>query len=371
MATVNNRLSDESIAHALFVSRYGTGAARRMVSRLNQSDAELSARLLVALDVLPRENFTVAHLESLLGSVREVNRSAVQSAFATLADELTQFTGHEASYQLDLFAELLPEAVLRHYPLASITSDMVYAAAMARPFQGRLLSEWASNLEADRLARLTNAVRSGYLNGATTEQIARQVRGTAANGYQDGAIQVSRANAMSIAKTAVSHVAAVARDSFAAANADVLDAKQWLSTLDTKTTPTCIIRDRLKYTLDNKPIGHKIPYLQGPGRIHFCCRSTETQVVKSWRELGIPVDEMDSGSRASMDGQVPADTNYAQWLERQPYERQIKVLGVTRARLLREVGMKPGEFFSDKGEFLTLDQLRQIDDSAFSNAAIS
>jgi hypothetical protein len=27
----------------------------------------------------------------------------------------------------------------------------------------------------------------------------------------------------------------------------------------------CRIRDRLKYTLDNKPIGHKVPYLQGRG----------------------------------------------------------------------------------------------------------
>ena len=50
--------------------------------------------------------------------------------------------------------------------------------------------------------------------------------------------------------------------------------------------------------------------------------------MKSWRELGIDVDEMDAGTRASMDGQVrQLTTNYAQWLERQPYERQIKVLG--------------------------------------------
>lgn len=358
---INNRISDETIAHSLFVSRYGTGVARRMVSRLNQSDAELAARLLVALEVMPRDNFTVTHLESLLGSVREVNRTAVQNAFGTLADELLHFAAHESGYQFDLFHHLLPEAVLRHYPLAAISQDMVYAAAMARPFQGRLLSEWASNLESDRLARLTNTVRSGYLNGATTEQIARQVRGTATNQFQDGAIQVSRANAMSIAKTAVSHLASIARDSFAQTNSDILDAKQWLSTLDNKTTPTCIIRDRLKYTLDNKPVGHKIPYLQGPGRIHFCCRSTETLVVKSWRELGIPVDEMDAGTRASMDGQVPADTNYSEWLLRQSYNRQIKVLGATRAKLLRDGELTVSQFFSDKGEWLTLDQLKQLE----------
>jgi hypothetical protein len=49
------------------------------------------------------------------------------------------------------------------------------------------------------------------LLGDTTEQIARKVRGHANRGYQDGALQMSRANAASIAKTAVGHLAATAR----------------------------------------------------------------------------------------------------------------------------------------------------------------
>lgn len=66
---------------------------------------------------------------------------------------------------------------------------------------------------------------------------------------------MSRANAASIAKTAVGHLAATARESFASANNDLIKGKQWLSTLDNRTTPQCRIRDRLKYTLDNKPVG--------------------------------------------------------------------------------------------------------------------
>ena len=128
------------------------------------------------------------------------------------------------------------------------------------------------------------------------------------------------------------------------------------------------IRDRLKYTLDNKPIGHKVPYLQGPGRIHFCCRSTETLVTKSWRELGIDVDEMDAGTRASMDGQVAAQTTYSEWLSQQSLYRQVQVLGDTRARLLQNGGMKVPDFFSDKGEWITLNKLKEIDAAAFEKA---
>ncbi|HEN5323292.1 TPA: hypothetical protein U6L27_005429, partial [Klebsiella pneumoniae] len=226
------------------------------------------------------------------------------------------------------------------------------------------------NLEADRMARISNTVRQGFLLGDTHEQIARKVRGHANRGYQDGALQISRANAGSIAKTAVGHLAATARKSFADANDDILKGKQWLSTLDNKTSKDCRIRDRLKYTLDNKPVGHKVPYLQGPGKIHFCCRSTETYILKSSEELGIKVGEIKDSSRASMDGQVPADTNYQDWFSRQSFTRQAEIVGETRARLIRDGGMSPDEFYNDRGEWLTLDQLRNRDAQAFKDARV-
>ena len=371
MPTINDRLRDESIAHSLWVSRYSTGVASRMVKTLNQSDADLTARLLVAIDDLPADSFTVKRLESLLSGVRDINKQAIDAMYGNLADELLSLAEHESGYQYSLFDSLLPKVVKNHFPLHSITTDMLYAATMSQPFQGRLLRDWADNLADDRLRRIVNTVRQGYLLGDTTESIARKVRGTANKGYQDGILQISRANAASITKTAVNHLAATARNSFAKANADIIKSKQWLSTLDNKTSPPCIIRDRLMYTLEGKPLGHKIPYLQGPGRIHFCCRSTEVLVTKSWREMGINADDMGEGTRASMDGQVPADTNFSTWLESQSQARQEQVLGIKRAKLLREGNLKVSDFFSDKGEMLTLDELREYDRQAFIDAGIS
>ncbi|HHO9701738.1 TPA: hypothetical protein ACRZGO_004495 [Citrobacter braakii] len=48
--SVNDRLQDETIAHGLYVTRYGNGVARRMLSLLNKLDADLAAKLLVLLD---------------------------------------------------------------------------------------------------------------------------------------------------------------------------------------------------------------------------------------------------------------------------------------------------------------------------------
>jgi len=155
------------------------------------------------------------------------------------------------------------------------------------------------------------------------------------------------------------------RQQLATSNSDIVKGKQWLSTLDTRTTTICIVRDRLQYTLDGKLIGHNVPYLRGPGRAHFCCRSTETLILKSWREMGFDTDEMDAGTRASMDGQTAGDTTYGEWLQRQSYSRQKAVLGTTRAQLLRAGKLKVPDFFNDRGEFITLDQLRELEPRAF------
>ena len=47
MATANDKLQDESIAHAIWVSRYSTGVANRMIKVLNDSDAELDRKSVV------------------------------------------------------------------------------------------------------------------------------------------------------------------------------------------------------------------------------------------------------------------------------------------------------------------------------------
>ncbi|EHE7813410.1 hypothetical protein FYW07_004817, partial [Enterobacter hormaechei] len=136
-------------------------------------------------------------------------------------------------------------------------------------------------------------------------------------------------------------------------------------TLDTHTSSWCIIRDRKLYTLDGKPLGHEIPYLRGPGKIHFCCRSCEILITKSWEELQIASGELSSATRASMSGQIPAGLSFSEWLVRQPYARMEQVLGVTRAQMLRDGKITVPEMFNDAGEFLTLDELRRVDASAF------
>lgn len=366
MATVNETLADEAVAHAVDLAKYSQGVLQRMVATLNRVDTDLAAELASALERLPAESFTVERLEALLASVRELNAQAYASVLQALDGELQALAEYEAGYQLQLFEEVIPEPVQVHFPIASISPAQVYAAAMSRPFQGRLLRDWASHIEAGRMAKVREAVRVGYLEGETASQIVRRIRGTRAEKYADGILQRPRRDLMAVVQTSIGHTAAVAREQFVEANGDIIKAVRWVSTLDNRTSEICRIRDQKRYTpVEHKPIDHKIPWLQGPGKAHWNCRSTSAPVTKSWRELGIPLDEMSPGERASMDGTVPAETTYSQWLQRQGAARQDQILGPERGPLLREGGLKLDDFYSANGRFLTLEELKQRDAKAF------
>lgn len=370
MPTVNQVLEDEQIAHAVNLEKYKVGVVRRIIALLNRSDADLSAALTAALDRLPAESFTVERLEALLAEVRLINTQAYAQVAEELQKDLKELAGYEVSWQQALFEKVLPDPVLVRFQIASVSAEQAYAAAMARPFQGRLLKGWGKEIAADRMVKVRNAIRTGYLEGKTTDQIIRSIRGSRAAGYADGFLERPRKDLASVVRTAVSHTAATARDEFNKANDEIIKAVRWVSTLDNRTSAQCRIRDQLKYTVNtHKPIGHKVPWLQGPGKIHWCCRSTSAPVTKSWKELGIPLDEMTPSQRASMDGQVPGNTTYSEWLNRQSDARKIEVLGPARAQLLKEGKLDLEDFYTPTGEWMTLDQMRARDAAAFAKMA--
>lgn len=360
MPSVNERLADAAIDRAVDLHQYANGVVRRMLAVLNRADADISSALLQALDTMPAESFSVERLDSLLGSVRLLLAQAYQQLGRDLPAEMLKLAEAEATYQLELFRSVIPPQVIATVGVAQVEVAQVYAAAMARPFQGRLLREWAQSLEADKAARIRDAVRMGYVEQETIPQIVRRVIGTRAKGYSDGIIELDRRHAETIVRTAVSHTAGTVRDRMIEANSDLIKTQSWASTLDTKTSPICRPRDGKQYTPKSpyKPIGHGFPWLGGPGRAHFNCRSVAVPITKSWRELGVNMDEMTPTERASMDGTVPAEQTFGQWLKKQSAGRQDEVLGPVRAGLFRK-GMALDEFYSDKGRYLSIEELMQ------------
>lgn len=368
MASANEILQDGEIGHQVDLQKYSNGVVRRIIAILNRADADLFGQLTLALERLDPQSFTVERLDALLQSVRMLNAQAYQALGAELSAEMRALIEYEAGFQLQLFEQALPVEIR----LTAVAVEQAYAAAMSRPFQGRLLREWAASIEADRMTRIRDAVRIGFVEGQTTSDIVRRVRGTRAKGYEDGIIQIDRRNAEAVVRTAVSHTAGAARDNFYDGNGDLIKALSWTSTLDSRTSEICRARDGKQYhPKTHAPVGHKFPWLGGPGRAHWQCRSCSVPVLKSWSELtGADVPEFSPSARASMDGQVPADMTYGQWLAKQSVKRQDEILGPTRAALFRKGGLPLDRFYNDKGTYLTLEQLRARDAAAFARAGL-
>src|SRR5690606_13557130 len=219
------------------------------------------------------------------------NQQAYAQAAGALEQELRDFAAVEVEWQQALFRRQIASTFV------SVTAEQAYSAAMSRPFQGRLLREWAAGIEANRMARIRDAVRIGYVSNETIPQIVRRIRGTRAWQYKDGLLEIDRRHAEAVVRTAISHTAGVTRDRFVEANLDIVDAVIWTATLDGRTSHHCRLRDGKRYTADtHKPIGHRIPWGEGPGRLHWNCRSTAIPLLKGQEEL--------FGTRASADGQV-------------------------------------------------------------------
>ena len=337
---VNDDLADAAVSHSIGLTRLSTATARKVLAQLRRVDARIVERLQRAdISTLSR-----TRMEKLLADIRRVIDGAYIDAMGALQVDLEKLAAYEAQYQLDLFKRVVPVRLETVTPAAA----QVVAAVNSRPFQGKLLKEVYRELPAAVFRQVRDTIRGGFIEGRTTDQIVRDLRGTAAQGFKDGILAKTRRDVEAVVRTAVSHTANSAREATYAANADLIKGVQWVSTLDTRTSAVCRARDGKIYEPDKGP--------RPPA--HFNCRSSTTVVLKSWREMGFKADDLPASTRASMNGQVPGDLDYDGWLRRQPKAVQDDILGDKKGDLFR-AGLKMDRFVDRSGVEYTLDQLKR------------
>ena len=361
MSSVNDMLADLAIGHQIYLQRYGGGVARKIISLLNRVDADLYRQLTEALEQLPREAFTVQRLDQLLVGVQRLNADVYRDAGEELDRALMELAGYEASWQHRAIQSALPTVVAERLSLNTVTASQAHAAAMARPFQGKLLREALAGIEQARAYRIRDTIRMGFVEGLTIDQMVRRLRGTRALGYADGLMEIDRRGAEALVRTAVNHTANYARQAVYAANEDLVQEIQWVSTLDGRTSSVCQARDGQVFPVDKGP--------RPPA--HWGCRSSTVPVLASaWKALGLSASEIDPGTRAAMDGQLPAATTYQSWLKSKPAEFQDDILGPTKGKLFREGGMTLDRFVDRSGKPFTIEDLKRRDAAAFEKAGM-
>jgi len=216
----------------------------------------------------------------------------------------------------------------------------------------------------------SKTVRNGLLTGEPTPAIAKRLIGNLQLGETGSVKQIAQKGGeltqatnnqvITLVRTSVNQVANAASQQVYEANQDITQKYRYVATLDARTSSICRALD-----------GTEFPYGKGPTPPqHFNCRSTTVPVI-DYEELGFTPPPL--GKRASMDGPVPADLSYGEWLaKKQPGEtdaefrkRQVDSLGKSKVpyfnKLVEKYGGKDAiaKLVRDDGSELTLEQLRR------------
>ena len=348
---VNDDILDRVVRRAFRVERFATGEARwirallrrdlypKLLERIAGRLAGISAR---GFDVGPQNSKRTANM---FQSVDEIIREEILAAAREARKRMESLAKVESDWVIGAMEGAAPIEL----GLGPPDSFTLRSTVTARPFQGRLLKDWYSDLATDTQKRVRGAIRTGMAQSETIDQIVRRLRGTRAGGFRDGVLQTTTRQAEAIARTATAHVSAHAREASYEANSSLIKGIRWVSTLDSSTSLICIGLD-----------GQVFPMGEGPRPpAHWRCRSSTTPVLKSWRDLGIDVDDITPGQRATMDGLVPADLTYGKWLKGQTAAFQDEVLGPRRGALFRD-GLDLGKLVSKDLRPLTLVQLAAL-----------
>lgn len=360
MATSGDELFDRLVRHAVSLQRYGNHVVGRLIAILNKADRELYMALMDALERMPG-SFAAARLEALLASVREINTAAYDKIGRELIAELRAFVASETDFQ----SQLLMRAAPVNVSFAAVSVDAVFTAAYAQPFRiskdGAVpMAQYLAGLSDARAKVVRDTVALGWVEGQTVDQIVRRLRGTKARGFEDGQMEGSRRHLEGMTRTALNHMSNVTSQRVWKANEELVAGWTFLAVLDSRTTLRCASLD-----------GEVFPVGKGPiPPLHINCRSVSVPKVKTWRELGVNMDEVPTGTRASVGGQVRADMSYSEWLRSQPVIVQDEVLGVTRAKLFRAGNLDVSAFVNNKGETLTLPELKRKNAALFERAGV-
>lgn len=349
MATFDERLNEALTDQQIDAIRVAAGLDKEAQIKIGD--------LVRAVAVLIRqgEMQTRTKMEALL---REVNRVIDQGFGGIAAEQITSIKEFG-----ELAAKGFTQAVNE---LAGISlfkePERLSAGAEKQIIMGAPQADWWQGQAVRMQANFSREVRQGFVAGDTTEQIVQRLVGVRARGDEPalpGVIEITRRDARSLVHTSVQSVANEARREVFKANNDIIIGVRQVSTLDSHTTIQCMARDQKAWDRERKPVGHDIPYKGGVGHLHWGCRSVEVPVLKPLMINGIEIGGFRSSQRASMDGPVDNKLSFQDWIDKKPTAFLDEVLGEGRAQLYRDKKLTLSDLLDQRGNELTLAQLRQ------------
>lgn len=381
--------------NAIDLNRYSNSVAKGIVSAYNDIIVDAVAQLRT-IDELTAP-VKAARLRAILAQLKESLATWSNGSVQNLVGELQGLALLQSQFVTDQLARALPAGARNIVNTVEISpqfaqsvvttdptrinvvtlSDDLTAAVQGAPQtysltaakgatitlpNGEVVVKAFNGIVESQAELFSQVVRNGLLTGETTQEIAKRLIGKLQIGQAGSVRQIAEAGGqatiaannqvITLVRTSINQVANAASQQVYEANQDITKKYRYTATLDMRTSPICRALD-----------GQEFPYGKGPTPPqHFNCRSTTVPVI-DYDELGFTPPP--PGRRASMDGPVPANTTYGQWLKEQSAQVKAEVLGKEKVRYFDLLSEKYGpqkalaKLVSTDGSELTLDQLRK------------
>ena len=391
--TANQEFFDALLRHQIGLLRLSGSVRNDIYALLDATEADMIRKIKRRLAGRTGLNTPadVRRLNSLLKVISSTRLSAWKEVDALFIDQMLTLAKTEPGFVDGALKTVSPVVLETTIP----ATDLLVALAKTKPFEGKTLKQWSRSMAAADLARISDQIKIGMVQGENIDQISRRIVGTRRANGQDGVTQITRNQAAGVVRTAVNAISNQSKRAFYEANKDVFDKELYVATLDGRTTRICSSLD-----------GQTFPVGRGPiPPLHFNCRSvrvaiidgvaigsrparafTEKGLVREFaRKEGFPppnnraglpfgtksaYDDFARGRMRQLTGTVPAKQTYQVWLTKQSRLLQDDVLGPTRGKLFRDGDPKLDRFVSRAGDELSLRDLARLNREAFIAAGL-
>lgn len=284
MSNVSTRIADRVTSQTVELMRVAERLRAEIVDDLEDLEAELSYDLMRAAG---KSELTIARMQAALAQARKT----IENAYAKIEAAATPMMKEVAVSVALKTMTAVNSTVNVELMSVGLTKEQVEAIAGRTVVHGKFPWQWWKSQAASLRNRYADQIRLGQYRGETIDQLVRRVRGTKANGFTDGIMQVPRYQAEALVRTSVIATANEGKLASYINNRDVIKGIQWVSTLDDRTTDICIGLNGKVWTLpesgdkdsDYQPEGHDTPF---PGATaHWGCRSVQIPITYSFAEL--------------------------------------------------------------------------------------
>lgn len=339
------------------LDQYEEEAIKNIVGSLRLAILEIESRIanapLGAWRAVRSENLLI-ELDSMLGGAR----MQLTSDIADVASHAGEWAAAEHGDIASMGGKV------PGFNSVSLSADQFRQFFVSTPMGGSLLAEWtAKAFDVSTVGMMRQELNAGVLQGEGYRKLFQRVL--------DESMTPLEREAITLVRTYVQSANVAAQEAVYARNRDVVKGVEWNAALEPGYKSTgrgtclrCAALDGQTWDLDES---------RPDCPLHPRCRCCLLPAMKSWRELGVPIDEIesaarpyvvrtdrniDAGGRRAIIEQGWRDGDYGTWFAQQGEAFRMRAAGEGRFELLDSGRVKFHDLVDrETGRLLRLDEL--------------